>query len=354
MKPILFLFISIFINSCSSTDCPEGIDILPKYGAVEKCAEQLRIDAQFLQECDQIYPSRALAAVHHIDLAWDLFDAHQIDDAMKRFNQAWLLDKSNADIYWGYGNLTGQGGHFEESLAFFDESIQLNAHNAKVWESKALSYGQLFFKTKELEILEKAISCYKKSLTIDPKNPRVYAQLAGTYSYFMQKDSLAKYIQLTDEIDATLINPELRKQVIKNNLTTMKIEPEDVLTDVLWSFRTDKFESLELFSKALLEYNTRIKPNSNIDIDRIFNRSKEITVGYMFWGENEDGEEDQFEESFVVKTTNNKGFSVKEFLYKVHNEICEQMEDEDNVFFEGLTPYDDGTERPFYLINQGG
>jgi len=354
MKPILFLFISLFLHSCSNTDCPEGIDILPKYGAVEKCAEQLRIDAQFLQECDQIYPSRAAAAVHHIDLAWDLYDANQTDEAMKRFNQAWLLDKSNADIYWGYGNLTGQGGHFEESLAFFDESIQLNAHNAKVWESKALSYGQLFFKTKELETLEKAISCSKKSLTIDPKNPRVYAQLAGTYSYFIQKDSLAKYIQLTDEIDATLINPELRKQLNRNNQTMMKIEPEDVLTDVLWSFRTNKFESLELFSKALLEYNTRIKPNSSIDIDRIFNRSKEITVGYMYWGENEDGEEDQFEESFVVKTTNSKGFSLKEFLYKVHNEICEQMEDEDNVFFEGLTPFDDGTERPFYLINQGG
>ncbi|WP_182246326.1 tetratricopeptide repeat protein [Cellulophaga baltica] len=304
MKPILFLFVSLFLHSCAHTDCPEDIHSLPKYGNLKKCAEQLRIDAQFLRECDQIYPSRALAAVHHIDLAWDLFDAHQIDDAMKRFNQAWLLDKSNADIYWGYGNLMGQQGHFEQSLAFFDESIQLNAHNAKVWESKAVSYCQLFFKTKELETLEKAISCSKKSLTIDPENPRVYAQLAGTYSYFIQKDSLAKYIQLTDEIDATLINPELRKQLNRNNQTMMKIEPEDVLTDVLWSFRTNKFESLELFSKALLEYNTRIKPNSSIDIDRIFNRSKEITVGYMYWGENEDGEEDQFEESFVVKTTN--------------------------------------------------
>ncbi|MCR1025819.1 hypothetical protein NQT66_13435 [Cellulophaga baltica] len=354
MKSILFLFVSLFIYSCAYTDCPEGIHSLPKYGNVNKCAEQLRIDAQFLQECDQIYPSRAVAAVHHIDLAWDLYDANQTDEAMKRFNQAWLLDKSNADIYWGYGNIMGQGGHFEESLAFFDESIQLNSQNAKVWESKAVSYCQLFFKTKEVETLEKGISCYQKSLTINPKNATIYAQLAGAYSYFMQKDSLAKYIQLTDDIDSTLIRPELRKQVNRNNQTTMKIEPEDVLTDVLWSFRTDKFDSLELLSKALLEYNTRIKPNSSIDIDRIFNRSKEITVGYTFWGENEDGEEDQFEESFVVKTTNSKGFSLKEFLYKVHNEICEQMEDEDNVFFEGLMPYDDGTERPFYLIKQGG
>ena len=46
---------------------------------------------------------------------------------------------------------------------------------------------------------------------MEPKNGRAYGQLANSYSYFMQKDSLVKYIRKTDEIDAQFVNPEARK-----------------------------------------------------------------------------------------------------------------------------------------------
>ena len=69
------------------------------YGEVTKCEEQIKIDNEFLKECDSLYENRKIAAIRHIDLAWGFFYNNKIDLAMRRFNQAWLLDKNNPDIY---------------------------------------------------------------------------------------------------------------------------------------------------------------------------------------------------------------------------------------------------------------
>ncbi|CAH8281242.1 hypothetical protein EV196_1216 [Mariniflexile fucanivorans] len=211
MKHILLFVVLIIFNNCAKNDCIQGINNLPKYGKIKKCAEQITLDNEFIKGCDTIYPNRKIAAIHYIDLAWGYFYNNQIDLSMKRFNQAWLLDKNNADIYWGYGNLMGKKGEFEESLKYFEESIQINSQNAKVWESKAISHGQLFFKTKEKKSLNELIECLKISLKIDPNNARAYGQLAGAYGQIKEKDSLEKYIKLTDQIDSTFVHPEVRK-----------------------------------------------------------------------------------------------------------------------------------------------
>ena len=92
--------------SCSpEQDCPQGINLLPMYGRVQKCDEQLQDDDQFIIECDKHFANRAQATRFHIDKGWSYFYQNDLDMAMKRFNQAWLLDSTDADVYWGFGNV---------------------------------------------------------------------------------------------------------------------------------------------------------------------------------------------------------------------------------------------------------
>lgn len=213
MKHIVLLFgLLIPLAACRQNDCPEGINKLPMYGQVKKCNEQLESDKAFLKECDKHFNNRKEAAQFHVDKGWECFYKNDFETAMKRFNQAWLLDSLNPDIYWGYGNILGlRDRKFKESLAYFERSLKMNPDNARVWESAATSYGQLFYETQDVDILNKTIDYLKISSSIEPNNARVYGQLTASYSYFMQKDSARKYLQITDKLDPSAVNPEVRE-----------------------------------------------------------------------------------------------------------------------------------------------
>ena len=207
----ILLFSAIILISCSARlDCPVKANLLPMYGGLKKCDEQIKIDKDFLAECDKYFKDRDTATRYHIDKGWKYFYNNDFDSAMMRFNQAWLLDSTNADIYWGFGNILGRQHKFQESLKYFDKSLSFNSKNEKVWLSSATSFGQLFFQSKDISLLNKAIDNLKESVSINPTNAEAYGQLTACYSYFMQKDSARKYIEITDRLDSKAINPEVR------------------------------------------------------------------------------------------------------------------------------------------------
>ena len=181
------------------------------FGRQIKCKEQIEADQIFLRQCDSIFKDRKIACAHHIKRGWEYYYAHVFDTSMMRFNQAWLLDSTNAEIYWGFGNLLGAQQKFKESLTFLDKSINLNPNNAIVWESASESYGQIFFQTKDVKQLNTSIHYLKKSIQLDPTNARAYGELTASYTYFTQHDSAKKYLELTDKLDPKEVNPEVRK-----------------------------------------------------------------------------------------------------------------------------------------------
>ena len=211
-KRILLYAQFIWFTSCGQSDCPKDINTLPMYGHVKKCKEQLDSDKDFLAQCEKQFKSRKEAAQFHVDKGWEYFYKNQFETAMKRFNQAWLLDSLNADIYWGYGNILGMKNRdFKQSLVFLEQSLKMNANNPRVWESASTSCGQLFYQTKDKRLLDKSIQYLKNSIKLEPNNARAYGQLTAAYSYFIQKDSARKYLKITDKLDPSAVNPEVRK-----------------------------------------------------------------------------------------------------------------------------------------------
>jgi len=217
MTKRLLIYVQFIWISCGQTDCPKDINKLPMFGHVKKCKEQIDSDNDFLKQSDKQFKNRKDAAKFHVEKGWEYFYKNQFETSMMRFNQAWLLDSLNADIYWGYGNILGLSNrNFKESLVYLEKSLKMNPNNTRVWESASTSYGQLFYETKDINLLNTSIDYLKTSIKLEPNNARAYGQLTASYSYYMQKDSARKYLEITDKLDPSAVNPEVRKILRKD------------------------------------------------------------------------------------------------------------------------------------------
>jgi tetratricopeptide (TPR) repeat protein len=181
------------------------------YGHIKKCSDLIDIDNRFLEDCDKTFKNRKEAAAHMIARGWRYFYAKKYDTAMMRFNQAWLLDSLNSQIYWGFGDLLGLQRKFKESLALYKRSIKIDSAKSTVWEDMSISYGNIFFESKEQRYLDSSIQATRQAIKIDPHNAAFYGELAADYSYFIQKDSAKKYLKIAEQMNPNVVNPEVKK-----------------------------------------------------------------------------------------------------------------------------------------------
>lgn len=117
--------------------------------------------------------------------------------------------------------------------------------------------------------------------------------------------------------------------------------PSELLLDLYWSFH-QKYDTQESFNKELTEYNTRLlKPKPKLD--KIVFPEQKIVIQFMAYQDIDDEDEDYDDEKqILLETTNAKGFTLSELMYKINNKVVENEEDnidiseQDACFFEGL------------------
>ena len=113
-----FLVLSfVFFASNAGTDDTSSINLLPMYGGenVVKTDEQLQSDKEFIDSVVKEIGSREEASVGISNGAQKWFEQGDLDTAMKRFNQAWLLDPNNPEPYNGFAEILKQRGDTTEA-----------------------------------------------------------------------------------------------------------------------------------------------------------------------------------------------------------------------------------------------
>jgi tetratricopeptide (TPR) repeat protein len=185
------------------------------YGNKPKCKELIEADNEFFNACDKQFNTRKEASAYYSSRGWDYFYKNDMETAMKRFNQAWLLDSLNYQSYWGFGNIYGMNNKYSESLEYFNMAEKLNNKNPRLLESMSSSYLNIFNETKDVVYLDKGIEYLKKSFAIDSSNNRVLSFLVKAYNYYVQRDSATKYLRIIDARDPSLIDDTTRQQIKK-------------------------------------------------------------------------------------------------------------------------------------------
>lgn len=210
---LLPLFFVVFFLNCRGQDCQEKISLLPMYGGVEKCPEQLAIDKSFLASIDQVYPNRKEAARLLVERAWSFLYTKDYENAMKRFNQAWLLNPDSYEVYWGFGNLVAGSGKPKEAITYFEMAKQHNPTNSNFYTSSASAYFETFQADKKVENRDKGLADLEAGLKLDDKNPKIYFLLSVTYFHLDNIKKAKEYLAMAENIDSASVDPEFRKML---------------------------------------------------------------------------------------------------------------------------------------------
>ncbi|NOU36898.1 MAG: hypothetical protein HOO88_09040 [Kiritimatiellaceae bacterium] len=109
---------------------------LPMYGEGLKSPEVQKANLEFVDWAVKECGNREKASDGYVELGWKYYDRNDLSTAMKRFNQAWLLNTNNADAYQGLGAIVGRRAETEADIR---QSVTL----LKIAKEKAPENGRI-------------------------------------------------------------------------------------------------------------------------------------------------------------------------------------------------------------------
>ncbi|HUK42456.1 MAG TPA: hypothetical protein VLX11_15490 [Candidatus Acidoferrales bacterium] len=152
---------------------------LPMYGqpGIERTENQKKADETFVRDAALKFGNRLAASRAMAAQGWAAVRSRNLDLAMERFNQAWLLNPKNYQAFWGFGAVLSERGKLREATEqlgtareIIDEPAQANALLADVGAVNS-EYAAHLPPDKQLErahYFVVANQCFAESLDGDP------------------------------------------------------------------------------------------------------------------------------------------------------------------------------------------
>jgi len=184
---------AVLLAACATTDSAPlsgsqlavagdiPINLMPMYGSpgVVKSEAQKKGDELFIETATKSSGSRELAAKQFAGEGWRQYQRGDLDNAMRRFNQAWLLDPKSFLPYWGFGAILMKLAkpeeaipHYERSLSLIDiatEKPRLLNDSAKAYSGAASRGGP-----DAAAWRAKAETLFQQAVQLDPKYSNAY------------------------------------------------------------------------------------------------------------------------------------------------------------------------------------
>jgi tetratricopeptide (TPR) repeat protein len=208
-KLLVRTLLAVAISLSASLACAQDdLSLLPKYGSSPKTEIQKDADAKFIAALDEQYHGdRNRASTVLAARGWQYLRARDFADAMRRFNQAWLLNNSNGTALWGMAAVQASLDKFDDSLKLFAEAQKFFGEEIDFSVDYARAIGMDGIKRGDDAMLNDAFSRFERLYQKAPKNTNNLQNwaitLAGTgrYSEAWAKVKLAETTPNKDALD---------------------------------------------------------------------------------------------------------------------------------------------------------
>jgi len=206
---LILLFGVLFVAKAALA---QDITLLPKYGSLPKNEVQQTADEKFLSNIDTYYKGdRKKAAEDASARGWQFLRQGNLPDAMRRFNQAWLIDHANGSALWGMAAIQANTGKPADSLTLFREAEPILGSDIDFSVDHAKALGIAGVQTKNEALLRDALArfahLYEKAPqhTLNLQNWAITLFYVGNYPEAWKKIKLAEATPRRAELDPKFI-----------------------------------------------------------------------------------------------------------------------------------------------------
>ena len=194
--PLRHLLLAFLLLASAAT--PALALELPLWEELTKTQKMLDADRAFIEEIGKIHKGDLrTGAKFSVLQGWDMFEKGNMDVAIRRFNQAWLLDPENPEIYWGFAVATHvRGDGLEQSERWFAEAEKRLATDPELFNDHAVAL-------EDHDQPARAKISYEKALAIDPDNVSSHEGMARVLKKLGDTSGAARH-----EAEAKRLKPE--------------------------------------------------------------------------------------------------------------------------------------------------
>jgi tetratricopeptide (TPR) repeat protein len=194
--PYAAIALLILLTACVSTE-QTRIDNVPMYGQPEiKRADHLKkADQDFINKVVSGIGTREEASELWWSQAENYMNQGNLDYAMRRYNQSWLLNPNNYQPYWGFARVQLEKGKVDEALKYLEKAellIGQSSLKAALWVDMGSAYTVKG--AEDHSYFEMANTKFAQSTELDPTYPDAWRSWA--YSLYKQ----GKYSETWDKV----------------------------------------------------------------------------------------------------------------------------------------------------------
>jgi tetratricopeptide (TPR) repeat protein len=205
--------------------------LLPRYGHLPKTESEVKSDSDYIKQIMALpqFKTRREASNHLINLGFQYYYRPDFKTAMYRFNQAYLLDSTNTDIFWGYGAIYMALGQYELAKKQYDDGLAIDPTNTHLLTDLATYYMEYFYLTIQMpandmvrdpkaqakQFMDSAIYYLTKSYRLDPKDVNTVYKLSICYWNIDDCSNAWKFYDEAVSLGGRPITEEYKKDLKK-------------------------------------------------------------------------------------------------------------------------------------------
>ncbi len=127
----IFLIAAVFSSlSCERKLRPAPPNELPMYGGGAVPAEDLAADSKTNEENIRRAGGKEAAVRKALEEGWASFQRGYFELAMRRVNQAWLMDPKNPDVFNGFALLMAAQEKTDDAIVIYKKYLEVNPSHA--------------------------------------------------------------------------------------------------------------------------------------------------------------------------------------------------------------------------------
>ena len=142
-------------------------------------------------------------AAQEVEKGWNAFNGGDLDEALRSFNQAAIIDPSHVPAYYGKGHVYLAMDKIGLAIKFFEKTIEL----AKPPMPEA--YVNLGFSLTMIGREQDGLKMYNKALLIDPMNKDAHINLANFYCSELNGKKAWEHIRFAQKLGSMISGEQL-------------------------------------------------------------------------------------------------------------------------------------------------